>query len=33
VTARDGAVVTGELDEIELVDDRDRAREIGDEEQ
>jgi hypothetical protein len=33
VTARDGTVVTGELDEIELVDDRDRAREIGDEEQ
>jgi hypothetical protein len=33
VPARDGAVVTGELDEIELVDQRDRAREVGDEEE
>jgi hypothetical protein len=33
VAARDGAAVTGELDEIELMDQRDRAREVGKEEQ
>jgi hypothetical protein len=33
VAARDGAAVTGELDEIELMDQRDRAREVSKEEQ
>jgi len=33
VSAGDGAPVAGELDEIELVKQRDRAREVGDEEE
>jgi len=33
VAARDGAAIACELDEIELVDRPDRAREVGDEEQ
>jgi len=33
VAARDGAAVPGELDEIELMNRRDRPREIGHEEQ
>jgi len=33
VAARDRAAVTGELDEVELMDQRDSAREVGKEEQ
>jgi hypothetical protein len=33
VPARVGAVVAGELDEVDLVRDRDRAREIGEEDE
>jgi hypothetical protein len=33
VTARDGTAVAGELDEIELVYERDRTRQVGDEKQ
>jgi hypothetical protein len=33
VAARVGAVVAGELDELDLVRDRDRAREVGEEDE
>jgi hypothetical protein len=33
VTARDSTAVAGELDEIELVYQRDRTRQVGDEKQ
>jgi hypothetical protein len=33
VPARVGAVVAGELDEVDLVRDRDRAREVGEEDE
>jgi hypothetical protein len=33
VPPRDGAVIAGELDEIEFVERRDRSREVGEEEQ
>jgi hypothetical protein len=33
VTARVGAVVAGELDEVDRVRDRDRAREVGQEDE